>query len=257
MNTFDFTRVIDRSQTGSWKYETYAPDVLPVWVADMDFQSPPCVLEALHRAVDHGIFGYSTARKDLKTLVLERLATRHQWQVKVEDIVFLPGLVTALNLATRFLPEGAEVLIPTPAYPPFLSCAPHQHKTTIRVPMMCDGKTWTLDMDALQAAVTPKTALLILCNPHNPTGRSFTREELLQIDHFVEKYNLLLVSDEIHCDIMLSPAAKHTSIVAACPELAAPARRAPDGRSSRSKSTLGRFASSTAFILVHTSPCSN
>jgi len=221
MNAFDFTTVIDRSQTGSWKYETYAPDVLPVWVADMDFQSPSCVLEALHRAVDHGIFGYSTARKELKALVLERLATRHQWQVKVEDIVFLPGLVTALNLATRLLPEGAEVLIPTPAYPPFLSCAPHQHKTTIRVPMMCDGKTWTLDMDALQAAVTPKTAMLILCNPHNPTGRSFTREELLQIDHFVEKNNLLLVSDEIHCDIMLSPAAKHTSIVAACPELAA------------------------------------
>jgi cystathionine beta-lyase len=221
MNSFDFTTVIDRSRTGSWKYETFAPDVLPVWVADMDFQSPPCVLEALHRAVDHGIFGYSTARKELKALVLERLATRHQWQVKAEDIVFLPGLVTALNLATRLLPEGAEVLIPTPAYPPFLSCAPHQHKTTVRVPMTCDGKMWTLDFEALQAAVTPKTALLILCNPHNPTGRSFTREELLKIATFVEKNNLLLVSDEIHCDILLSPAAKHTSISAACPELAA------------------------------------
>jgi cysteine-S-conjugate beta-lyase len=221
MNSFDFTTVIDRSNTGSWKYEAFAPDVLPVWVADMDFQSPPCVLEALHRAVDHGIFGYSTARKELKTLLLERLATRHQWQVQPEDIVFLPGLVTALNLATRLLPAGAEVLIPTPAYPPFLSCAPHQHKTTIRVPMKCDGKTWTLDFDALQAAVTPKTALLILCNPHNPTGRSFTREELSQVAKFVEKNNLLLVSDEIHCDILLNPSATHHSIAAVCPDIKA------------------------------------
>jgi cystathionine beta-lyase len=221
MNSFDFTTVIDRSNTGSWKYETFAPDVLPVWVADMDFRSPPCVLEALHRAVDHGIFGYSTARKELKTLILERLATRHQWKVQAENIVFLPGLVTALNLATRLLPEGAEVLIPTPAYPPFLACAPHQHKTTIRVPMKCDGKIWTLDFDALQAAVTPKTAMLILCNPHNPTGRAFTREELLKIAHFVEKNNLLLVSDEIHCDIVLNPTAAHHSIAAICPEISA------------------------------------
>lgn len=220
MNTFDFTTVIDRSQTGSWKYEAFAPDVLPVWVADMDFRSPPCVLEALHRAVEHGIFGYSTARKELITVILERLATRHHWQVQADDIVFLPGLVTALNLATRLLPEGAEVLIPTPAYPPFLSCAPHQHKTAIRVPMNCDGKTWTLDLDAMQAAVTPKTALLILCNPHNPTGRSFTRDELLKIANFVEKNNLLLVSDEIHCDLMLNPSATHCSIASEFPAIA-------------------------------------
>jgi cystathionine beta-lyase len=220
MNTFDFTTVIDRSQTGSWKYEAFAPDVLPVLVADMDFRSPPCVLEALHRAVEHGIFGYSTARKELITVILERLATRHHWQVQADDIVFLPGLVTALNLATRLLPEGAEVLIPTPAYPPFLSCAPHQHKTAIRVPMKCDGKIWTIDLDAMQAAVTPKTALLILCNPHNPTGRSFTREELLKIANFVEKNNLLLVSDEIHCDLMLNPSATHCSIASEFPAIA-------------------------------------
>jgi cystathionine beta-lyase len=221
MQPFNFNTVIDRSQTGSWKYEAFAPDVLPVWVADMDFRSPPCVLDALRKAVDHGIFGYSTARKELKSLILERLATRHHWQAKAEDIVFLPGLVTALNLATRLLPEGAEVLIPTPAYPPFLSCAPHQHKTTICVPMSCDGKIWTIDFDALQAAVTPKTAMLILCNPHNPTGRSFTREELVKIAHFVEKNNLLLVSDEIHCDILLNPTSTHHSIAAVCPEVTA------------------------------------
>lgn len=149
MQTFEFRKVIGRAQTGSWKYEAFAPDVLPVWVADMDFKSPPCVLEALHHAVDHGIFGYSVARKELVGVILERLSTRHHWQVTAEALVFLPGLVSALNLATRLLPEGAEVLIPTPAYPPFLSCAPHQRKTTIRVPMKCDGKTWALDFDAL------------------------------------------------------------------------------------------------------------
>jgi len=221
MQSFDFTTVIDRSHTGSWKYEAFAPDVLPVWVADMDFRSPPCVLEALHRAVDHGIFGYSTARKELIEGVLERLSTRHQWHVQAEALVFLPGLVSALNLATRLLPEGAEVLIPTPAYPPFLSCAPNQHKTAIRVPMRCDGTIWSLDLDALQAAVTPNTAMLILCNPHNPTGRSFTQEELAQLAHFVEKNNLLLVSDEIHCDILLNPASTHHSIAAVCPDIAA------------------------------------
>lgn len=221
MHDFDFTTVIDRSNTGSWKYEAFAPDVLPVWVADMDFRSPPCVQAALHRAADHGIFGYSLARKELVDVILERLLTRHHFQVPAEALVFLPGLVSALNLATRLLPEGAEVLIPTPAYPPFLSCAPHQRKTTIRVPMTCDGKTWALDLEALQAAVTPKTAMLILCNPHNPTGRSFTREELALLAQFVEKNDLLLVSDEIHCDIILSPAATHRSIAAEFPEIAA------------------------------------
>ena len=213
-DNFDFTTVIDRSGTGSLKYEAYAPDALPVWVADMDFRSPPCVLQALHRAVDHGIFGYSTARRELKDLILERLSVRHHWRVAEEAIVFLPGLVSALNLATRLLPAGAEVLIPTPAYPPFLSCAPQQGKAGVRVPMKCGKKAWSLDFEALQAAVTPKTAMLILCNPHNPTGRSFTREELAQIAEFVEENDLILVSDEIHCDILLSEAAEHRSIAA-------------------------------------------
>jgi cystathionine beta-lyase len=220
MHTFDFTTVIDRAHTGSWKYEAFASDVLPVWVADMDFRSPPCVLQALQRAIGHGIFGYSTARKELTELILERLRSRHHWQVAAEALVFLPGLVSALNLATRLLPDGAEVLIPTPAYPPFLSCGPHQHKTTIRIPMTCDRTTWTLDFEALQAAVTPKTAMLILCNPHNPTGRSFTQEELAQLAQFVEKNDLLLVSDEIHCDIILNPAATHRSVAAEFPAIA-------------------------------------
>ena len=220
MQSFDFTTVIDRSHTGSWKYEAFAPDVLPVWVADMDFRSPPCVLEALHRTIDHGIFGYSTARKELIELILERLSTRHHWRVLSEDLVFLPGLVSALNLATRLLPSGAEVLVPTPAYPPFLSCAPNQFKTTVRVPMTKDQTVWRLDLQALQAAVTPKTKMLILCNPHNPTGRVFTREELSQLAHFVEQNDLLLVSDEIHCDIILNPTATHRSIAAECPNIA-------------------------------------
>jgi cysteine-S-conjugate beta-lyase len=219
-DVFDFTTVIDRAGTGSLKYEAFAADVLPVWVADMDFRSPPCVLQALHRAVDHGIFGYSTARRELKDVLLERLSVRHHWQVKAEALVFLPGLVGGLNLAARLLPDGAEVLIPTPAYPPFLSCAPNQRKTTVRVPMKQGKTAWTLDFEALQAGITPKTAMLILCNPHNPTGRCFTRDELAQIASFVDKNDLILVSDEIHCDIMLSDTAVHRSIAAEFPEIA-------------------------------------
>lgn len=219
-DNFDFTTVIDRSGTGSLKYEAFGPDVLPVWVADMDFRAPPCVLRALHKAVDHGVFGYSTARRELKEVILERLSVRHHWQVHEESLVFLPGLISALNLAARLLPDGAEVLVPTPAYPPFLACAPHQRKTTIRVPMKRGATAWTLDLEALQAAVTPKTAMFILSNPHNPTGRSFTREELGQVAGFVERNDLILVSDEIHCDLVLSESAVHRSIAAEFPGIA-------------------------------------
>jgi len=214
MQPFDFKTVIDRSGTGSWKYEAFGPDVLPVWVADMDFRSPPCVLDALHGAIEHGVFGYSTPRRELIELVLDRLATRHHLRVEAEMLTFLPGMVVALNLATRMLQEGAEVLVPTPAYPPFLSCAPNQRKTTVRVPMVRDKSKWIFDIDALQAAVTPRTKMLILCNPHNPTGRSFTREELAGIAGFVLRHDLILVSDEIHCDIILNPSAQHLSIAA-------------------------------------------
>ena len=220
MQKFDFTTVIDRTGTGSWKYEAFASDVLPVWVADMDFRSPPCVLNALHDAIDHGIFGYSTPRRELIELILERLATRHSWQPQAESLVFLPGLVAALNLATRMLSPDAEVLVPSPAYPPFLACAANQHKTTIRVPMVRDDGNWMLDLDALQAAVTPKTEMLILCNPHNPTGRSFSRNELALIAEFVKRNDLVLICDEIHCDIILDPRAKHLSIAAEFPEIA-------------------------------------
>ena len=219
-NLFDFTKVIDRSGTGSWKYEAFGPDVLPVWVADMDFRSPPCVLDALHNAVNHGIFGYSTPRKELIDLILGRLRERHGWQVQSGSLVFLPGLVVALNLATRLLPEGSEVLIPTPAYPPFLSCAPNQRKTTVRVPMIRDAGKWRFDMEAMQAAVTMRTRMLILCNPHNPTGRAFAREELAAIAEFVLRNDLTLVCDEIHCDIILDSSVKHFSTAAEFPEVA-------------------------------------
>ena len=220
MKNFDFTTVIDRTDTSSWQYEAFDVDVLPAWLADMNFRAPPCVLEALHKSVDHGIFGYSTPSHALRELILERLSARHNWQTAAESLVFLPGLVTALNVAARLLNNEAEVLVPIPAYGPFLSCAPNQGKKTVTVPMAIIDGIWRFDLAALQAAVTPQTTMLILCNPHNPTGRSLQYRELAEIADFVQRNNLLLLCDEIHCDLILDPAAKHLSIAAEFPEIA-------------------------------------
>ena len=202
---YDFDRVIDRRDSGSIKWDRFAGrDVIPMWVADMDFRSPPEVLEALHRQVDHGVFGYAHPREELVEVVVERLARRHHWEIDPDWIVWLPGVGPGLHMACRAAgSEGDEVLTFVPVYPPFLS-APRLSQRKLKTIALCRiGDSVTLDIEGLREAITPQAKLLLLCNPHNPVGRVYTREELKAVAEVCLEHDIILCSDEIHCDLIL------------------------------------------------------
>lgn len=218
---FDFNRPIDRRQSDSRKWHRYpGRDILPLWIADMDFAAAPAIVEALHARVDHGVFGYGAESASLHEATVAYLARRYGWTVDPAWIVWLPGLVTGLNVAAAAFGEpGDEILCATPVYPPFLTAPANQQRRTVAVPMTRSGGRWELDFAALERAVTPRTRAFFLCSPHNPVGRAFTRAELAQLADFCVRHGLVLVSDEIHCDLVLDDVA-HVPVAALGGEIA-------------------------------------
>lgn len=206
-----FDRIIERRDSDSLKWDArFDRNVLPMWVADMDFASPPAVIEALHERISHPIFGYGIAPPELKGTIRERLKEQYNWLVEDEWIVWLPGLVCGLNAACRTAGEaGSSILTHTPIYPPFLTAPGHGGQQTLRSPLIYDGRRWEMDRDQMQASISKSTKALLLCNPHNPTGRSFDAEEIEWITTFCEQNDLLLISDEIHCDFILDQDRRH------------------------------------------------
>jgi cystathionine beta-lyase len=176
-----------------------------MWVADMDFLSPPEVIRDLRARVDHGVFGYTVPYPAVTDAVLTYLKERHAIEAAADQLVWLPGLVQGLNLVCRASgSEGDAVMVNTPVYPPFLS-APlfsKRKRITSELVQMEDGR-YTFDREGMEQAVTPETKLFILCNPHNPVGRVFDREELAWLLDFCERHDLWICSDEIHCDLLL------------------------------------------------------
>lgn len=227
MSAFDFDHVPERRGTDSQKWQKYAGrDVLPLWVADMDFKSAPAIIEALHRRVDHGIFGYARPVKSTVDAVVEAMERRYGWKIEPSWIVWLPGLVVGLNVtAQAFAEPGDEVLTLAPVYPPFMSAPKHSARVSVTVPWILErsaaGDRWAIDWDALERAVTPRTKLFYLCNPHNPLARVWRREELARLADFCLRHNLILCSDEIHCDLILDPALPHVPTALLAPEIAA------------------------------------
>jgi cystathionine beta-lyase len=223
--SFDFTTVPGRAGTDSQKWLKYAgQDVLPMWVADMDFKSSPAILRALHERVEHGVFGYARPLRSTVDAVLAACEERYGWKIAAEWIVWLPGLVCGLNVtAQAFAEAGEEVLCLTPVYPPFMTAPKNSGRVPVGVPLALragpvgrgDGH-WEIDWAALERAVTPRTRLFFLCNPHNPVARVFRRDELERLAEFCARHRLVLCSDEIHCDLILDPALRHlpTALVA-------------------------------------------
>lgn len=201
---YDFDTVLDRSGTGSLKWDRYAGrDVIPLWVADMDFHSAPEILNALRERVDHGVMGYTLPNADVVDAVLGYLSHVHGYEAKAEWLHWLPGVVPALNVVSRAYGEpGDEVLTCTPVYPPFISCGPWQGKKCVTSHLKYEGGEWTFDFDDLESKVTDKTRTFILCNPHNPVGRVYREDELRALIDFCQRHRLLLISDEIHCDLL-------------------------------------------------------
>jgi cystathionine beta-lyase len=220
--SFDFDASPGRADTDSQKWRKYAGrDILPLWVADMDFAAPPAVLAALQARVAHGILGYAKPLPSIAEAVAAHCARQYGWRIEPDWIVWLPGLVTGLNVAAAaFGADGDEVLCCTPVYPPFLSAPANQRRRTVTVPMVLRAGRWEFDFAALERAVTLRTRQFFLCSPHNPVGRAFTRAELLQVGDFCRRHDLVLTSDEIHCDLILDPVA-HLPMASLSPDLAA------------------------------------
>nr|WP_298414996.1 PatB family C-S lyase [uncultured Halomonas sp.] len=220
---FDFVTFIDRRQYPTQKWQRYEEDVLPLWVADMDFVSPPAIVEALRARVDHGVFGYGRTPHSLLQTLCQWSQQHYDWEIMPEWQLWLPGVVPALHLASLALTEpGDGVLTVTPIYPPFLKVAEHTGRlaqTAELAEPVASGEGWRLDRGALEAAITPQTKLLLWCHPHNPTGRVWQHEELAVIAELAARHDLLIVSDELHCDLILDDE-PHRPLAALFPDLA-------------------------------------
>ncbi len=217
-----FDERIDRRCTESVKWNLYDEDVLPMWVADMDFASPPPVIEALRERVSHGVFGYPNAPEELIEVVVERLQTRYNWQVDPSWIMFLPGCVTGFNLFARAITKpGDGVLVQTPVYGP-IHHAPANHDLLLQSMLLTPGADgrYTVDFDLMQDTIDERTKLFLLCNPHNPVGRVFTRQELTDMAEICLAHDMYIASDEIHCELVLD-GRQHTPIASISPDIAA------------------------------------
>ena len=218
----DFSIPVERRNTASMKWDKYkGRDIIPLWVADMDFCSPPAVIEALQKRVDHGVFGYTIPPESLNTAVVKMLQADYGWVIEPQWLVWLPGLVTGLNVACRAVGEdNDDVMTAVPVYPPFLTAPENSRRRLVKVPLQEKDNRWTFDFDRLESAITPDTRLFLLCNPHNPVGRIFSREELKALAMICEKHDIIICSDEIHCGLLLDEDKAHLPTSTLDPEVA-------------------------------------
>jgi len=219
--THDFDRTVDRRGTNSLKWDLYkGKEIIPLWVADMDFRVSPAIIRALQAHVNHGVFGYTLVPDELIDVVIGRLATQYQWKIERDWIVWLPGLVTGINVACRAVGDtGDEVLTTVPIYPPFLTAPGNSSRELGTVPLMEGAGGWEIDFDLLERAITPRTRILLLCSPHNPTGRVFTRDELSTLAQICERHDLVICSDEIHCELVLDTDKEHIPTATLSPDV--------------------------------------
>lgn len=211
-----FDQPPSRRDSDSIKWQLYAGrDVIPMWIADTDFCAPPPVLDALQRRIEHGIFGYADPWPSLKSAVVDALARDYDWHIQAEWLVFNPGVVTGFNLACQIGgAPGDGVFTLTPTYPPMFRAAGHSGQRLIRCDMLREGDGWQFDWDGISAAIDPSVHTMLLCNPHNPLGKVYSREELQRLAEIALQCDLLICSDEIHAGLVLNPEKKHIPIAA-------------------------------------------
>ncbi len=221
---FDFDTVAAREISNSLKWSKYTGrDVLPLWVADMDFRCPPGVMEALHQRIDQGVFGYGLPSEDLAAVVIETLDREFQWQVEPDWLVWLPGLVSGLSVCCRAVGKpGDGVLVNTPVYPPFLKIPGLMDRTLETVSLSGGNEVgWTLDRRRFAAGISTKTSLFLLCHPHNPVGRMWTEAELAMMAEVCLENRVIICSDEIHNQLVLETGRRHVPLATLGPEVAA------------------------------------
>lgn len=219
----DFNRIIDRRSTECIKWNRFEQDVLPMWVADTDFRCPEAVIRALHQRVDHGIFGYGAPPELLTQTVIQRMKQRYNWDVCGAQIGYVPGIVTGFNAAIRsFCRAGDGIIYQTPAYPPFISAPAAAGMHGVQNPLYLDASgIYRIDFELFeQQIVSENVKAFILCNPQNPTGRVYSREELARLAEICLRHGVLILSDEIHCDILFD-GNRHLPIASLSEEVAA------------------------------------
>ena len=223
MIKFNFDTIVNRRKTNSVKWDFAdeffsVKDILPMWVADMDFQSPPGVITALRQAAQHGIFGYHHIPDSYYQAVISWMEKQHNWTIEKDWFVLTPGVVTALNVIIgAFTRPGDQVIVQTPVYFPFFSVIKNNNCLMLDNPMRLENGTYTMDLDDLERKITTRAKMILLCNPHNPVGRVWRREELLALGELCLKKNILIVSDEIHEDIVY-PGFQHIPFTTLAPE---------------------------------------
>lgn len=208
--TYDFDEIIPRRGTNSFKYDS-RPDVpadtIPLWVADMDFRAAPVIIEALQRRLDQGVFGYTFVPEEYYEAVDKWFTERHGWSVNRDHVIYTSGVVPAISAIIKALTApGDKVLVNTPVYNAFFSSIRNNECSPLEVPLILADNKYTIDFDALESAASdPRCTIMLLCNPHNPAGRVWTESELLRIDDICHRHGVVVVSDEIHCELVYPP----------------------------------------------------
>lgn len=206
----------DRRQSDSMKWQRYrGTDILPLWVADMDFATPEVIRSAITARLDHPVLGYTHPWPSLNLAVVEGLARDHAWQIEPDWIVWLPGVIPGFNLACRLAGDpGAGILAFPPVYPPILSAPANHERRLIRSHLVETDGHWRIDWEHFASLDHHAIRLLMLCNPHNPVGRVWTREELLRLGRYADHHDWLICSDDIHCGLVLDPQCRYQPIAA-------------------------------------------
>ena len=202
----NFDEVIRRRGTGSYKWDTpKGDDVLPMWVADMDFPVAPCIQQAIEKRVAHGVFGYTLVGDDYYKAVINWFRTRHKWTIKRDWIVYTSGVVPAISCCLRAMcMNGENVLVQTPVFNCFFSSIRNQGCQIVENELVREGNTYRIDFDDFERkCADEKTTVFLLCNPHNPAGRVWTRDELEKMNDICMRHNVRVVADEIHCELVM------------------------------------------------------
>jgi cysteine-S-conjugate beta-lyase len=222
---YDFDKVIDRTGTESlkWVYPRQVlkvAEAIPMWVADMDFEAPPAVVEAIKRRTEHGVFGYPLVPPSFWQAAIDWMKRRHGWEVRKDQMAMTPGIVPALNYCVRaFTRPGDPVIIQTPVYHPFYYAIENNGRRVVRNPLRFDGRRYAMDLDDLRTRIDAPGRMLILCSPHNPVGRVWDREELEALGRIAVERDLVVIADEIHHDLVYR-GHRHHVLASLSPELA-------------------------------------
>lgn len=200
---YNFDEVIPRRGTCSYKWDSAAEDVLPMWVADMDFRAAPAITEALRKRMSHGVFGYTRVPAAYYEAVVQWFFRRHHWKIDPASIIYTSGVVPAISAVIKaFCQPGDGVIVQTPVYNCFYSSIRNNECRLLGSPLIYENNTYRMDFSDLeQKAAEPTARVMLLCNPHNPAGRVWTADELRQVGEICKRHGVIVVSDEIHCEL--------------------------------------------------------